>query len=78
MANIFLKEEKIETSPPFVGKMILKSLSEKADKKISVFDLADKFKNDRWFSVDHLYMGIIFLYTVGLVEFKEPYLEINA
>ncbi|WP_163381377.1 hypothetical protein [Cyclobacterium sp. SYSU L10401] len=78
MSNVFLKEENIETSPPFVGKIIIKFISKKKIKKVSIFDLADTFKNDPWFSVTHLYMGIIFLYTLGLIEFKEPYIELNA
>jgi len=61
-----------------VGYRILKLMDEKKSGKVSIFDIAEKFKSERWFSPRRLHMGIIFLYSLGIVEFNQPYIIKNA
>jgi hypothetical protein len=56
----------------------MRYVATKKRRKISIFDVAERFKNEKWFSVDNLYLGVIFLYSVGLIEFQEPYLVTNV
>ncbi|MDR9807961.1 hypothetical protein [Rhizobium hidalgonense] len=78
MANLFLKDQNLEQSPPIVGYEIMKFMSSKKRREMSVFDVAERFQNESWFSVDNLYLGVIFLYSVGLIDFNAPYLVANA
>lgn len=78
MPHLFNKDQNIEQSPPIVGYEIMKYVTAKKRRKMSIFDIAERFQHEKWFSVDNLYLGVIFLYSVGLVEFKEPYLVTNA
>lgn len=78
MSNLFLKDESIDVSPPVVGYRLLKYVQKKGKGKLSIFDLADHFKNENWFSPKALYYGIIFLFSVGLIEFNEPYVMLNV
>jgi hypothetical protein len=78
MPNLFLKDENIEMSPPVVGYRMLNYIQQKGINKVSIFDLADHFKDEAWFSPKTLYFGMIFLFSLGLIEFNEPYVIKNA
>lgn len=72
---IFLKDGDVESSPPMVGYRILSSVQKSHDGRISIFDLAEKFKSQPWFTPETFYFGIIFLYAIGLIEFEAPYVR---
>ncbi len=78
MQSLFEQQEEISSAPPIVGYRILKLIEEKKSGKVSMFDIAEKFKSERWFSIRRLYMGMIFLYSLGLIEFEQPYIIKNA
>lgn len=73
MTNIFSKDEYLGASPAFVGFHILKLMKKKKATQLSIFDLADTFRDEPWFSTKALYFGMIFLYSLGAVKFNEPY-----
>ena len=74
MTSLFLKDEDIMTSPPVLGYKILALMHDRKIDKISIFDIADFFKNKKWFSVKNMYFAIIFLFTLGLVDFQQTYI----
>lgn len=74
MANLFLKDEDILTSPPMVGYKILQLMQEKKVDKISLFDVADHFKNERWFSPKNLYFAMFYLFSLSLIDFQQSYI----
>ncbi|MBL4617756.1 MAG: hypothetical protein JKY46_08665 [Robiginitomaculum sp.] len=74
MSNLFITDEDIETAPPVVGYKIMQLLEKKEGGQISIFEVTDKLKKEKWFSSRHLYLGMIFLFSVGLIEFKQPYI----
>lgn len=77
MPNIFLKDEALVKSPAIVGFEIAKFIKENGREKVSIFDVVDHFKRKPWFSSNSFFYGITFLYSVGLVEFNEPYLVVS-
>lgn len=74
MPNIFLKDEAIDKAPAIVGFEIARFLYSSSKRRVSIFDVVDHFKREPWFSSNAFFYGVIFLYAVGLIEFKEPYL----
>lgn len=42
-------------------------------KKISIFDLAKELKKNNSLGVRAIYFGMVFLYTLDLIDFDEPY-----
>ena len=78
MPNLFVTEEDIETSPPIVGYRIMQLLERKEDGKISIFEVADKLKKESWFSSRNLFFGMVFLYSIGMIDFHQPYIVKNA
>lgn len=78
MPNLFVSDEDIEASPPVVGYRIMQLLEKKEGEKISIFDVADKLKKEKWFSSRHLFLGMVFLYSVGMIEFNQPYIVKNV
>ena len=73
MPNLFLAGEKVEASPPIVAYKIMSLIETKVDEKLSVFDITDEFRKEKWFSYNNIVLGLIFLYTAGLIDFDEPY-----
>ena len=73
MPNVFLKDENIDMSPPVVGYRLLSYIQQKGVDRVSIFDLVSHFKDEAWFSPKTLYFGMIFLFSLDLIEFNEPY-----
>jgi len=78
MANLFTKDEDLMRSAPFVGSEILKQLQSRDDGRISIFDLANNLGKTNKITVRSIYYGMIFLYSLDIVEFDEPYLIKNV
>jgi hypothetical protein len=78
LPHLFHKDQNIQQSPPIVGYEIMRYMATKKRQRISIFDVAEQFQHEKWFSVDNLYLAVIFLYSVGLLEFHEPYLVLNV
>lgn len=74
MPSIFLKDERLEKSPPVVGFKIARYMQGSGKRQVSVFDMVDHFKRERWFSPTSFFYGLTFLYAVGIIDFDEPYL----
>ncbi|WP_458735867.1 hypothetical protein [Zobellella taiwanensis] len=73
MPNLFLANEQVEASPPIVAYKIMSLIEAKANEKVSVFDITGEFRKEKWFSYNNIVLGLIFLYSVGLIDFDEPY-----
>lgn len=74
MSNFLLKDENIMTSPPILGYKVLEFMQEKRVDKISVFDIADHFKNEKWFSPKNLYFAMMFLFSLDIIDFQQSYI----
>ena len=73
MPSLFLAGEQVEASPPIVAFKIMSLIETKSDEKVSIFDITDMFRKEKWFSYNNIVLGLIFLYTAGLIDFDEPY-----
>jgi hypothetical protein len=73
MPSLFLAGEQTESSPPIVAYKIMSLIEAKAEQKISIFDITEGFRKEKWFSYNNIVLGLIFLYTAGLIDFDEPY-----
>ncbi|ADW72805.1 hypothetical protein Rahaq_1182 [Rahnella aceris] len=75
--NLFSKNEDITKSAPVVGAKILKIFRDKKINKISIFDIAKELKKNNTIGVRAMYYGLIFLYSVDMIYFEEPYVINN-
>ncbi|EHM2571571.1 hypothetical protein KF037_004581, partial [Salmonella enterica subsp. enterica serovar Newport] len=51
----------------------LNLFDETKKEKISIFDLAKELKKNNSLGVRAIYFGMVFLYTLDLIDFDEPY-----
>ena len=68
------KDENIKTSSVYVASLILKMFQKKKLKKLSIFEVAEELKK---YEIEHyrqIIFGLSFLYSSGVVDFKEPYI----
>lgn len=73
MHNIISKDGELNTSPVIVGYKVMHFMNEKKVNKISIFDIADHFKNYKWFTPKNLYFGMIFLYSLDIIDFENSF-----
>lgn len=78
MANLFTKDEDLMKSAPFIGAEILDQLQRSNDGRISIFDLAKNLRKTNKITARSIYYGMIFLYSLDIVEFDDPYLTKNV
>ena len=78
MTNLFSKDEDLMKSAPFIGSEILKQLQSSNDGRISIFDLANNLRKTNKITARSIYYGMLFLYSLNIVEFDEPYLIKNV
>jgi hypothetical protein len=78
MSNLFTKDENLKKSAPYIGFEILKLLQVREDDRISIFDIAKNLRKTNNFSIRSVYYGLIFLYSLSIVDFDEPYVIKNV
>ena len=78
MANLVSKNENLEKSAPVIGAEILKLLNASESRMISIFDAAHSLRKSNKIGAKSLYYGILFLYSLDLIKFDEPYIISNA
>lgn len=61
--------DKIKISPAYIGFILLKEI--KKEKKISLYKLYAALKKNNMLSSRQLIIGLSFLYSLNLIEFKE-------
>ncbi|MFT6340299.1 MAG: hypothetical protein ACJASW_001464 [Polaribacter sp.] len=78
MGSLFTKDDDLMKSAPYIGSEILKQLQISSDGRISIFDLAKNLGKTRKITARSIYYGMLFLYSLDIVEFDEPYLIKNV
>lgn len=73
MPSLFLAGEQVDASPPIVAYKIMSMIETKVNEKVSIFDITHEFRKEKWFSYNNIVLGLIFLYSAGLIDFEEPY-----
>ncbi|MGW1444212.1 ABC-three component system middle component 6 [Serratia rhizosphaerae] len=75
--SLFSKNEDIEKSAPILGARILAIFEKNKIERISIFEIIKILKKEKKIGVRAIYYAIIFLYSIDLIEFDEPYLVIK-
>lgn len=71
------KDENIKTSSIYVASLILKLIRKKKVDKISIFEVSKELKKHDITRYRHLFFGLAFLYSSGIVDFQEPFIYIK-
>lgn len=71
------KDENIKTSSIYVASLILKQIQKKKVDKISIFEVSKELKKHNITRYRHLFFGLAFLYSSGIVDFQEPFIYIK-
>ncbi|WP_338637604.1 hypothetical protein [Spirobacillus cienkowskii] len=74
MTALFHKDENLMSSPPVLGYHVLMYMEKKKSVKISIFDVADHFKNEWWFNSKNLYFAMFFLFSLDIIDFEHSYI----
>ena len=74
MSSLISKDEEIKSSMVNLGYLILKKLKGKKDDKISIFEVAETLKKHGLVHSRQLMFALMFLYSLGIVDFKAPYI----
>ncbi|MCX8472830.1 MAG: hypothetical protein ORN85_04190 [Sediminibacterium sp.] len=71
------KDENLKTSSVYVASLILKQIRKQKVNKISIFDVSKELKKYNISRYRHLFFGLAFLYSTGIIDFKEPFIYIK-
>ena len=71
---IVSKDENIKTSAVYVASLILKLFRKKKSQKLTIFEVNQELKKYEINNYRQIVFGLSFLYTTGVVDFKEPYI----
>ncbi len=77
MGSLFSKDEDLQASPPIFAYKILHFMERRKVSKISIFDVSENFKKEKWFSPRNLYFAMMFLFSLGIIEFEHAYIIKN-
>ncbi|AUM67245.1 hypothetical protein C0R09_02775 [Brevibacillus laterosporus] len=67
----------MKSSAVYIGYLILKEVKKSEAKKVSIYKVSDILKKNGITHSRQLIFGILFLYSLGMVKFEEPYLWIE-
>ncbi|MEB3800549.1 hypothetical protein INQ45_05535 [Flavobacterium columnare] len=71
------KDENLKTSSVYVASLILKQIQKQKVDKISIFEVSKELKKYNISRYRHLFFGLAFLYSSGIIDFKEPFIYIK-
>lgn len=71
------KDENIKTSSVYVASLILKKIQQQKVDKISIFEISKELKMYNITRYRHMFFGLAFLYSSGIIDFKEPFIYIK-
>ncbi len=71
------KDENVKTSAVYVASLILKQIQKQKVDRISIFEVSKELKKYNISRYRHLFFGLAFLYSSGIIDFKEPFIYIK-
>lgn len=77
MARLVTKDDDLAKSAPIIGFEILKLVSQSEERRISIFEIARDLRKAQKTSARSIYYGMLFLYSLDIVDFESPYLIWN-
>ena len=61
----------IKTSAMYIGYLILAEMKKMKKNKVSIYDISDILRKNNICSSRQLILGLLFLYSVDIIEFEE-------
>lgn len=78
MTQLVAVDEDFNTSPVFIGYLILKKMKRAKSEKISIFEIIDFLKNEiKIVHYRQFVFSLLFLYSLNVVDFEDPYLYLT-
>ncbi|WP_397379393.1 hypothetical protein [Pseudomonas sp.] len=74
MPNLFSKDDDLRKSAPVLGFEILRLIQKSEDAQVSIFDIAKTMAKSGGINARSIYYAMLFLYSLDIIEFQEPYL----
>lgn len=71
------KDENFSTSSVRVASLILKKIQNEKVDKISIFEVSKELKKYNITRYRHMFFGLAFLYSSGIIDFKEPFIYLK-
>ena len=71
MYQLFSKDENVSNSTIYIAFLILKSLKKRES---TIFDVVDDLKKKNIINSKEIIVSLSILFSMDLVEFKEPYI----
>ena len=72
--SLVSKDEPLATSMVHIGYLILKELETTEESRVSLTTITSKLKKKKITQYRPIMFALIFLHTVGAIEFKAPYI----
>ncbi len=67
----------IKSSSVYIAFLILKSLESTANKRMTIYKISEILEKEGINHSRNLTLGLTFLYSIGVVNFEEPYVWIE-
>lgn len=77
MARLITKDDDLAKAAPIIGFEILKLMRRSEEHRISIFEIARDLRKAQKTSARSIYYGMLFLYSLDIVDFESPYLVRN-
>ena len=77
MSSLISKDESLNTSSVYVGYLILDVLKRSPEGRASLYDLAASLRKKGIYHSRAMIFGMSLLFATGVIDFKEPYFELN-
>ncbi|MHA6183626.1 hypothetical protein [Pseudomonas mohnii] len=74
MPNLFSKDDDLRKSAPMLGFEILKLIQNSEESQVSIFDIAKTMAKSGGINARSIYYAMLFLYSLDIIDFQEPYL----
>ncbi|MNJ47061.1 hypothetical protein D3C77_422070 [compost metagenome] len=74
MPNLFSKDDDLRKSAPVLGFEILKLIQASEESQVSIFDIAKTMSKSGGINARSIYYAMLFLYSLDIIDFQEPYL----
>lgn len=74
MSNLFSKDDDLRKTAPVLGFEILKLIQESEALQVSIFDIAKTMAKSGGINARSIYYAMLFLYSLDIIDFQEPYL----
>jgi len=74
LPSLFSKDDDLRKSAPVLGFEILKLIKASEESQVSIFDIAKTMAKSGGINARSIYYAMLFLYSLDIIEFQEPYL----